>query len=148
MEPTFKLSVTGIRPHQNLQIVQDQLKAVLKGDPAKIQAAIQRILKNQPVVLAEDLSSDRAENLLDMFTEDGLICRLDPMQLSLAPLEEDAPPYRCPACGHKQPAAPNGADICERCSVAGRNYPSYREFKEILELERRRLGTQNAYNEA
>lgn len=44
MDPAFKLTITGIRKHQDLQVVQHQLQALfINGDSIEIQAAIQRI---------------------------------------------------------------------------------------------------------
>ena len=150
MEPTFKLTITGIQPNQSPQTIQERLRALLKGSPTEIENTIHRILSNQPVMLAEHLPQAKADQLLEKLTDKGLVCRIDPMQLTLAPIEaeEGSQSYKCPACGHKQPQASNGPDICERCGVVGRNYQHVSEFKQALELERRRLNTETAHNEA
>ena len=150
MEPTFKLTITGIQPNQSPQTIQERLRALLKGSPTEIENTIHRILSNQPVMLAEHLPQAKADQLLEKLTDKGLVCRIDPMQLTLAPIEaeEGSQSYKCPACGHKQPQASNGPDICERCGVVGRNYEAVSEFKQALELERRRLNRETAYNEA
>lgn len=142
MESTFKLTVTGIQPGQDHQIVQARFREWIKGNSAEIEKSLQRILTQQPVVLAENLPQERASNLLKKLSDGGLACRLDPMQLTLMPIdtmEENTPPYRCPACGHKQPPTPDGSDICERCGVVGRNYQGVNEYKIALEAERQRL---------
>lgn len=144
MESTFKLSALGIQPDQDPQTVRAQLQAFLKGDPTAFEHTFQRLFLNQPVVLGEGIPQAKAENLLKKFTTIGLDCRLDPMTLSLAPIEETdkASLYRCPACGHRQPPAINNLpDTCERCGVVGRNYAASNELKQALELERRRLKT-------
>ncbi len=94
------------------------------------------------MVLAENLPQERASNLLKKLSDGGLACRLDPMQLTLVPIdtmEENALPYRCPACGHKQPPTLDSSDICERCGVVGRNYQGVNEYKMALDAERQRL---------
>ncbi|MDG4550115.1 MAG: hypothetical protein P9F19_12070 [Candidatus Contendobacter sp.] len=150
MEPTFKLSALGIRPDQDPQTVRTQLQAFLKGDPTDFEATFHRLSLNQPVVLGEGIPRAKAENLLEKFTALGLDCRLDPMTLSLIPMEEtgQAAFYQCPACGHRQaPATNNQPDICERCGVVGRNYAATSELKQALELERRRVKTLMGHEE-
>lgn len=150
MEPTFKLSALGIRPDQDPQTVRTQLQAFLKGDPTAFEATFHRLSLNQPVVLGEGIPQAKAERLLEKFTALGLDCRLDPMTLSLIPMEEtgQAAFYQCPACGHRQaPATNNQPDICERCGVVGRNYAATSELKQALELERRRVKTLMGHEE-
>ncbi|NMQ18751.1 hypothetical protein E4P82_05765 [Candidatus Competibacter phosphatis] len=64
MESTFKLTVTGIQPGQDHQIVQARFREWIKGNSAEIEKSLQRILTQQPVVLAENLPQERASNLL------------------------------------------------------------------------------------
>ena len=142
MESTFKLIVTGIQPNRDPGAVRERFRELIKGNSAEIEKTFQRIRTNDPVVLAEDLPQEKSGNLLKKLNEIGLACRLDPMRLTLVPidtLEENAPPYQCPACGNKQPPTPDGSDICERCGVVGRNYQGVNEYKMALEAERQRL---------
>ncbi|MDG4596193.1 MAG: hypothetical protein P9F75_10985 [Candidatus Contendobacter sp.] len=144
MEPTFKLTALGIQPGQDPQTVRTQLQAILKDDPTVLEATLHRLSLNQPAVLGEGISRAEAESLLEEFTATGLNCRIDPIALSLVPMEEmgQASFYQCPACGHRQlPATNNLPDTCERCGVVGRNYAASNELKQALELERRRLKT-------
>ncbi|MEI2771265.1 MAG: hypothetical protein ABTR54_05200 [Candidatus Competibacter sp.] len=115
--------------------------AFFEGNSSEIDEIIQQILTNQPVVLAENLTEDQAQNFLQTLTNIGLNCRLEPMQLSLAPVGQEDPVYQCPACGQKQPPALNGQDICQRCGVVGNKYQNYNEYKEVLEIERQRVQT-------
>jgi tetratricopeptide (TPR) repeat protein/ribosomal protein L37AE/L43A len=114
-----------------------------KNDAASFNDIFHRISLNQSVVLGENVPKDKAEKLLEKLTAIGLKCRIDPMALSLVPVEEDEQQnnvYRCPACGHNQaPAKGGNLDICERCGVVGRNYEAANELKQALEMERRRL---------
>jgi ribosomal protein L37AE/L43A len=142
MEPTFRISALGIRPDHTPQEVRSKLQPMVK-DAAAFNDIFHRISTNQSVVLGENLSKDKAEKLLEKLTTIGLKCRIDPMALSLVPVEEEEKQnnvYRCPACGHCQPPARgDNLDICERCGVVGRNYESTQELKQALEMERQRL---------
>lgn len=143
MGPTFKLAALGIQPNHDPQVVRARLQAMMKHDSAAFNDIFHRIMLNQTVVLGENIPKDKAENLLEKLTAIGLKCRLDPMALSLVPIEEEEQQnavYRCPACGHAQPPARGGnPDICERCGVVGQNYETTNELKQALEMERRRL---------
>ena len=143
MDPTFKLAALGIQPNHDPQVVRAQLQAMMKNDSAAFNDIFHRIMLNQTVVLGENIPKDKARNLLEKLTAIGLKCRLDPMALSLVPIEEEEQQnavYRCPACGHTQPPARGGnLDICERCGVVGQNYETTSELKQALEMERRRL---------
>ncbi len=150
MEPTFKLTALGIQPGQDPQTVQAQLQSILKDDPTAVEATFHRLSLNQPVVLGEGIPQARAQSLLEKFTAIGVDCRIDPMTLSLMPMEEtgQASFYQCPACGHRQPPATNNLpDTCERCGVVGRNYAATSELKQALELERRRVKTLMSHEE-
>ena len=115
MESTFKLTVFGIQPARGTSTIRSRLLAFFEGNSSEIDEIIQQILTNQPVVLAENLLEDQAQNFLQTLTNIGLNCRIEPMQLSLAPVGQEDPVYQCPACGQKQPPALNGQDICQRC---------------------------------
>lgn len=141
MESTFKLTVFGIQPARGTSTIRSRLLAFFEGNSSEIDEIIQQILTNQPVVLAENLTEDQAQNFLQTLTNIGLNCRLEPMQLSLAPVGQEDPVYQCPACGQKQPPALNGQDICQRCGVVGNKYQNYNEYKEVLEIERQRVQT-------
>ena len=140
---TFRLSALGIQPGRDPQAVQAKLQPMLKGDAATFKDIFHRISLRERVVLGENIPQDKAKNLLEKFAAMGVECRLDPMQLSLAPIEEEGgkdSPYQCPACHHRQPSAVGGnPDICERCGIVGRNYEETNELKQALELERQRL---------
>lgn len=133
MELTFRVIAFGIQPQRDSRIVRNQLPKLFVGDSEEIDALIRRIFSQQQVVLAKNLPQENAENLLQILTDTGLKCRMEPMQLSLAPIENEATLYQCPACGHKQP--PNEQDICERCGVANYNYENYLRAKEAREQE-------------
>ncbi|HRF63966.1 MAG TPA: hypothetical protein PK708_13920 [Candidatus Competibacter sp.] len=141
MESTFKLTVFGIQSQRDASTVWSQLSKIITGNPKEMDVVIQRILTNQPVVLVQDLSSNKAKSFLRALTDIGLNCRVEPMQLSLIPIEEEegGKTYQCPACGYEQPPALNGQDICQRCGVVGNKYQNYTEYKEVLELERQRV---------
>ncbi len=139
MESTFKLTVFGIQPARGTSTIRSRLLAFFEGNSSEIDEIIQQILTNQPVVLAENLTEDQAQNFLQTLTNIGLNCRIEPMQLSLAPVGQEDPVYQCPACGQKQPPALNGQDTCQRCGVVGNKYQNYTEYKEVLELERQRV---------
>ena len=141
MESTFKLTVFGIQPARGTSTIRSRLLAFFEGNSSEIDEIIQQILTNQPVVLAENLTEDQAQNFLQTLTNIGLNCRLEPMQLSLAPVGQEDPVYQCPACEQKQPPALNGQDICQRCGVVGNKYQNYNEYKEVLEIERQRVQT-------
>ncbi|MBE2295817.1 MAG: hypothetical protein IAF00_12750 [Phycisphaerales bacterium] len=144
MEPTFKLIATGIQPNLDSEIVRKRFGELIQGDFSEIEKIFHRIRTKDPVVLAEDIPQEKSGNLLKKLNEIGLICRLEPMQLMLVPIDtvdENTPPYLCPACGHKQPPKPDGSDICERCGVVGRNYEAVSEYKMALNAERERLRT-------
>lgn len=144
MEPTFKLIATGIQPNLDSEIVRKRFGELIHGDFSEIEKIFHRIRTKDPVVLAEDIPQEKSGNLLRKLNEIGLICRLEPMQLMLVPIDtvdENTPPYLCPACGHKQPPKPDGSDICERCGVVGRNYEAVSEYKMALNAERERLRT-------
>ena len=141
MESTFKLTVFGIQPARGTSTIRSRLLAFFEGNSSEIDEIIQQILTNQPVVLAENLTEDQAQNFLQTLTNIGLNCRLEPMQLSLAPVGQEDPVYQCPACGQKQPPALNGQDICQRCGVVGNKYQNYNEYNEVLEIERQRVQT-------
>lgn len=141
MESTFKLTVFGIQPARGTSTIRSRLLAFFEGNSSEIDEIIQQILTNQPVVLAENLLEDQAQNFLQTLTNIGLNCRLEPMQLSLAPVGQEDPVYQCPACGQKQPPALNGQDICQRCGVVGNKYQNYNEYNEVLEIERQRVQT-------
>jgi hypothetical protein len=151
MEPTFRLSAMGIQPGQDPQAVRTQLQKLLKGDPSALENTFHCISLHERVVLAEGLPQTRARNLRDKFIAIGLDCRLDPMALSLVPLEAEEDQsafYQCPACGHRQPPAANNAlDVCERCGIVGRNYEEVSELKNALDLERRRIQSLMAKDE-
>lgn len=150
MESTFRLTALGIQPGQDPQTVRVQLQSLLKGNPSVFQDAFHRISLNQRVVLGEQIPQAQAQTLLQKFTAIGLKCRLDPMALSLVPMEEDDKQelYQCPACGHRQPPAANNAlDICERCGIVGRNYAEINELKQAIDLERRRIKSQMSQEE-
>lgn len=140
---TFRLSALGIQPGRDSQAVRAELQPMLKGDAATFNDIFHRISLRERVVLGENIPQDKAKNLLEKFAAMGVECRLDPMQLSLAPIEEEGgkdSSYQCPACHHRQPSAVGGnPDICERCGVVGRNYEEANELKQALELERQRL---------
>ncbi|MGB4946232.1 MAG: hypothetical protein WBQ05_03385 [Candidatus Competibacter denitrificans] len=136
MDPTFKLTALGIQPQQDSQAVRRKLANFFQGGSREIDALIQRILTDEYVVLAENLPLNTGQNLLRMLTDSGLKCRLEPMRLTLAPLEKDTTHYQCPACGHRQAVATDGTDICERCGVVGHSYQAYTEKKEAFERER------------
>lgn len=139
MDPTFKLTALGIQPQQDSQAVRRKLANFFQGGSREIDALIQRILTDEYVVLAENLPLNTGQNLLRMLTDSGLKCRLEPMRLTLAPLEKDTTHYQCPACGHRQAVATDGTDICKRCGVVGHSYQAYTEKKEAFERERERL---------
>jgi len=139
VESTFKLTVFGIQPARGTSTIRSRLLAFFEGNSSEIDEIIQQILTNQPVVLAENLLEDQAQNFLQTLTNIGLNCRIEPMQLSLAPVGQEDPVYQCPACGQKQPPALNGQDTCQRCGVVGNKYQNYTEYKEVLELERQRV---------
>jgi len=141
VESTFKLTVFGIQSQRDASTVWSQLSKIITGNPKEMDVVIQRILTNQPVVLVQDLSSNKAKSFLRALTDIGLNCRVEPMQLSLIPIEEEegGKTYQCPACGYEQPPALNGQDICQRCGVVGNKYQNYTEYKEVLELERQRV---------
>lgn len=141
MESTFRLAALGIRLGQDPQKVRVQLQSLFKGNPAAFETAFHRISLNQPVVLGERIPQAQAETLLEKLTAIGLDCRLEPMTLSLVPIEENDTNtcYQCPACGHRQPPAANPPDICERCGIVGQNYQQASELKQALDLERRRM---------
>ncbi len=139
MESTFKLTVFGIQPARGTSTIRSRLLAFFEGNSSEIDEIIQQILTNQPVVLAENLLEDQAQNFLQTLTNIGLNCRIEPTQLSLAPVGQEDPVYQCPACGQKQPPALNGQDTCQRCGVVGNKYQNYTEYKELLELERQRV---------
>ncbi|MER2556149.1 MAG: hypothetical protein ABTQ93_01515 [Candidatus Competibacter denitrificans] len=136
MDPTFKLTALGIQPQQDSQVVRRKLANFFQGGSREIDALIQRILTDEYVVLAENLPLNTGQNLLRMLTDSGLKCRLEPMRLTLAPLEKDTTHHQCPACGHRQAVATDGTDICERCGVVGHSYQAYTEKKEAFERER------------
>lgn len=139
MEPTFKLVALGIQANRNLQTVRQQLFNFFQGGPAEIDALIERMLAAQYVVIAENLPRKTAENLARMLDEAGLQCRVDPLQLTLEPLERPVANYQCPACGHTQPVRAGNPDTCERCGVIGDHYQTYAERKEALEREWQRV---------
>lgn len=142
MESTFKLSALGVQPGQDSQTVRARLQPMMKSDAADFNNIFHRISLNQLVVLGENIPKDKAENLLKKLTAIGLKCRLDPMALSLVPIEEaqQSDVYRCPSCGYTQSPARGGKpNICERCGVVGENYETVNELKQALEMERRRL---------
>lgn len=139
MDPTFKLTALGIQPHQDSQAIRRKLANFFQGGSKEIDALIQRILTDEYVILAENLPLNVGQNLLRMLNDSGLKCRLEPMRLTLAPLEQDVPHHQCPACGHRQPVTTEGVDICERCGVVGHSYREYTEKKEAFERERERL---------
>lgn len=139
MDPTFKLTALGIQPQQDTQAVRRKLANFFQGGSREIDALIQRILTDEYVILAENLPLNVGQNLLRMLTDGGLKCRLEPMRLTLAPLEADVTHHQCPACGHRQAVSKDGTDICERCGVVGHSYQAYTEKKEAFERERERL---------
>jgi tetratricopeptide (TPR) repeat protein len=142
MESTFRLSALGIQPGRDPQAVRAELQPMLKGDAAAFEDIFHRISLSQQVVLGENISRTKAQNLLEKLTVLGLKCRIDPMQLTLEPIEEDQQDtlYQCPACGHRQPPkVGNDPDICERCGIVGRNYGAASELKQAMDLERRRI---------
>ncbi len=152
MEPTFKLIITGAQPGRDPQALRESLQGMLKGPAKEIEALVHRISIREQVVLTQNLAKERAEKLLHKLTEQGLTARLEPMQLTLLPVEEEDgvvnEGYTCPACGHKQPLARDQMDTCQRCGVVGRNYEQYKEYKEALELERRYVKSQLAKENA
>lgn len=152
MEPTFKLIITGAQPGRDPQALRESLQGMLKGPAKEIEALVHRISIREQVVLTQNLAKEKAEKLLHKLTEQGLTARLEPMQLTLLPVEEEDgvvnEGYTCPACGHKQPLARDQVDTCQRCGVVGRNYEQYKEYKEALELERRYLKSQLAKENA
>ncbi len=152
MEPTFKLIITGAQPGRDPQALRESLQGMLKGPAKEIEALVHRISIREQVVLTQNLAKEKAEKLLHKLTEQGLTARLEPMQLTLLPVEEEDgvvnEGYTCPACGHKQPLARDQMDTCQRCGVVGRNYEQYKEYKEALELERRYLKSQLAKENA
>lgn len=152
MEPTFKLIITGAQPGRDPQALRESLQGMLKGPAKEIEALVHRISIREQVVLTQNLAKEKAEKLLHKLTEQGLTARLEPMQLTLLPVEEEDgvvnEGYTCPACGHKQPLARDQMDTCQRCGVVGRNYEQYKEYKEALELERRYVKSQLAKENA
>lgn len=150
MELTFRVVTLGLHPHRDSQVIRNQLPKLFTGDPTGVGTIIDRILSNQPVVLAKNIPHENAENLLRVLTDLGLKCRIEPMQLTLAPIEEEkVSVYQCPACGYKQPASKEA--ICRSCGVAIKKYQDYQELKAALELERQRsrtvtLQTQTSWN--
>jgi ribosomal protein L37AE/L43A len=142
MDSTCKLSAVGIQLGHDPQAVKAQLQFILKGDPSAFEDLFHRILRNERVILGENIPRAKAETMLQKLTALGLQCRLDPMALSLVSAEEEEQlneVYRCPACGHCQPPARGGAlDTCQRCGIVGKTYEEANEIKQALELERRR----------
>lgn len=139
MELTFRIIAFGIQPQFDSQRIRNQLPKLFMGDPTGVSTIIDRILTNQQVILAKNVPRENAEHLRQILTEMGLKCRMEPMQLTLAPIDDEISLYKCPACGYKQPIS--SRDICKRCGVVSRNYQDYCQLKEAQELERQRSRT-------
>ena len=140
MESTFRLAALGIQPGQNRETVRTAFKALFKGNDAAFDNTFHQIDLGQRVVLGENIQKDKAQALLEKLTAIGLSVRLDPMKLSLAPIEDDGVVYQCPACNHRQPMAiGNNLDICERCGIIGRNYHATSDLRQAMERERLRV---------
>ncbi|HAS52512.1 MAG TPA: hypothetical protein DCS21_12540 [Gammaproteobacteria bacterium] len=119
------------------------LQPLLKCNASAFQDIFHSISINHRVVLAEDIPKPKAEALFNKLTSIGLNCRIDPMKLTLATLEEGPAQderYYCPACYHGQPRATDGRlDTCERCGIVGRNYEETAYLRAAIDRERRRL---------
>ncbi len=147
MDSTYKITISGTQPNSDSQAIKNKLSTLLKGNPKEIDKFIHRVLTGNEAVFAKGISQERAQNILQKFTDIGLICYIAPMQLSLVPIEEEiektsTSTYTCPACGHT-----SGSDTCERCGVVGQHYNSYTELKKAIELERRRIEAESAYED-
>jgi tetratricopeptide (TPR) repeat protein len=129
MESTFKVTVLGIQPDRDPKEARDQLRPMLTNDDVAFDKIFHSITHNKPIILTAGIPQAGAENLAEMLTAIGLECRLDPMTLTLLPID-DYPRaiYRCPACGHYQLIAEDSQpDICQKCGVVGSNYEEVRE---------------------
>ena len=140
MESTFKITVLGIQPDRDPKAVRDQLRPMLTNDDIVFDKIFHSITHNKPIILTAGIPQINAENLAELLTDIGLECRLDPMTLTLLPIDDNPRAiYRCPACGHYQPIAEDHhPDICQRCGIVGTHYEeiSQRISKRNLAIER------------
>ncbi len=143
MESMFRVSALGIQPGQESSVVRAALQPMLKCTASAFEDIFHSISIGHRVVLAEDIPKPKAEALLNKLMGIGLNCRIDPMKLTLAALQEGPvldERYRCPACYHGQPRATDGRlDTCERCGIVGRNYEETAYLRAAMDRERRRL---------
>ena len=124
MESTFKITVLGIQPDRDPKAVRDQLRPMLTNDDIVFDKIFHSITHNKPIILTAGIPQINAENLAELLTDIGLECRLDPMTLTLLPIDDNPRAiYRCPACGHYQPIEEDHQpDICQHCGIVGNNY--------------------------
>lgn len=143
MESMFKVSALGIQSGQESSVVRAALQPMLKCTASAFEDIFHSLSISHRVVLAEDIPQSKAEALFNKLTGIGLNCRIDPMKLTLAALEEgpvEDERYRCPACYHSQPRATDGRlDTCEQCGIVGRNYEETAYLRAAIDRERRRL---------
>jgi tetratricopeptide (TPR) repeat protein len=124
MESTYKITVLGIQPDRDPKEVRDQLRPMLTNDDAAFDKIFHAITHEKPIILTAGIPQINAENLAELLTAIGLECRLDPMTLTLLPIDDKPRAiYRCPACGHYQPIEEDHQpDICQRCGIVGSHY--------------------------
>lgn len=143
MESMFRVSALGFQPGQESSVVRAALQPLLKCTASAFENIFHSLSMDHRVVLAEDIPKPKAEALFNKLTSIGLNCRIDPMKLTLAALEEgpvEDERYRCPACYHSQPKATDGRlDTCEKCGIVGRNYEETAYLRAAIDRERRRL---------
>ncbi|MDV7391569.1 hypothetical protein RZS08_09460, partial [Arthrospira platensis SPKY1] len=147
MESTFKVTLLGIQPNRDPKEARAKLRPLLANDEAAFDKIFHSITRNKPVILTAGIPRTGAENLAEILTAIGLKCRLDPMTLTLLPIEDKPRAiYRCPACGHYQPITEDHQpDLCQHCGVVGSHYEKISE--RISERTSERISKRNLASE-
>jgi pyruvate/2-oxoglutarate dehydrogenase complex dihydrolipoamide acyltransferase (E2) component len=89
-EPLFKIVALGVQPLHDPSTVRAHLRHILSGNPASVEAAIQRILVQETTLLASGLTAAQVAEYQQRCAALGLLYTVSPMVLHLQDQDEEA----------------------------------------------------------